>query len=241
MENRQPKLRVMIADDMEPIRRLYAKIINQTDDMEVVSSVGTGKDAVSEAESIRPDVVLMDIEMETNDAGIRATSEILDALPETKIIILTVYEEDELITTAFQLGVCGYILKNAKPEEITNAIRQAARDESPMSPEVSAKVVRELKRAGMYETSLLMAVDLLSGLTQTELDTLRLLMDGKTRKEICEIRHVEMSTVKSQIRQILRKFNKGTMEEVIRTIRDLKLEDFVVKILERSTGTGANR
>lgn len=107
------KIRVLIAEDMEPIRRKYVKIINSSEDLQVVSDVESGEDAVKQAKETKPDVILMDIEMETPDAGIRATQRILQDDPGIRIIILTVYEEDELIFTAFQLGVCDYILKNA--------------------------------------------------------------------------------------------------------------------------------
>ena len=116
------KIRVLIAEDMEPIRRKYVKIINSSEDLQVVSDVESGEDAVKQAKETKPDVILMDIEMETPDAGIRATQRILQDDPGIRIIILTVYEEDELIFTAFQLGVCDYILKNnGTREEFSDA------------------------------------------------------------------------------------------------------------------------
>lgn len=124
-ENMDRKIKVLIAEDMEPIRRKYVKIINASEDLEVVSDVESGEEAVKQAKERKPDVILMDIEMETPDAGIRATQRILQDNPDVRIIILTVYEEDELIFTAFQLGVCDYILKNASQEEIIKSIRNA--------------------------------------------------------------------------------------------------------------------
>ncbi|MCR4588500.1 MAG: response regulator transcription factor [Lachnospiraceae bacterium] len=227
------KIKVLIADDMEPIRRFYTRILDQTEDIEVVASVGSGKEATEEALRTKPDVVLMDIEMETSDAGIRASGDILAQLPDTKIIILTVYEEDELISAAFRFGAQGYLLKNSKPEEISAAVREAIKNGAPMSPEITSKVVNVYKRVDAYETSLLLAVDLLSGLTETELETLRLLMQGKTRREICEIRHVEISTVKSQIHQILRKFEKESICDVIGMLNELKLDDLISKMLQK--------
>ena len=105
MEN---KIRVLIAEDLEPIRKKYVYYLSQCADIELVGSVESGKEAVETALSAVPDVILMDIEMETKDAGIRASREILAHYPDIKIIILTVYEDDELIFSAFQLGVCDY-------------------------------------------------------------------------------------------------------------------------------------
>lgn len=223
------KIKVLIAEDMEPIRRKYVKIINASEDMEVVSDVGTGEEAVEKAGETTPDVILMDIEMETPDAGIRATQKILQSSPDTRIIILTVYEEDELIFTAFQLGVCDYILKNASQEEILKSIHNAYENNCPLRPEIASRILGEFKRVRSYETSFLYAVNIASSLTTTELEILGLLLEGKSRREICELRQVEMSTVKTQIHNILQKFDKKTMDEVIEMIHKMNLDDFIFK------------
>ena len=221
------KIKVLIAEDMEPIRRKYVKIINASEDLEVVSDVESGEEAVKQAKERKPDVILMDIEMETPDAGIRATQRILQDNPDVRIIILTVYEEDELIFTAFQLGVCDYILKNASQEEIIKSIHNAYENHCPLRPEIASRILGEFKRVRSYETSFLYAVNIVSTLTTTELEILGLLLEGKTRKEICSLRQVEMSTVKTQIQNILQKFNKTSMDEIIDMINNMNLNDFI--------------
>lgn len=113
----QEKIKVLIAEDMEPIRKRYVHILSQNEEISVVADVGTGQEACEAARQYQPDVILMDIEMETKDAGIRAAGQILSMYPETRIVILTVYEEDELVFSAFQLGACDYMLKNASSDE----------------------------------------------------------------------------------------------------------------------------
>ena len=228
-ENMDRKTKVLIAEDMEPIRRKYVKIINASEDLEVVSDVESGEEAVKQAKERKPDVILMDIEMETPDAGIRATQRILQDNPDVRIIILTVYEEDELIFTAFQLGVCDYILKNASQEEIIKSIHNAYENHCPLRPEIASRILGEFKRVRSYETSFLYAVNIVSTLTTTELEILGLLLEGKTRKEICSLRQVEMSTVKTQIHNILQKFNKTSMDEIIDMINNMNLNDFIFK------------
>lgn len=223
------KIKVLIAEDMEPIRRKYVKIINASEDLEVVSDVESGEEVVKQAKERKPDVILMDIEMETPDAGIRATQRILQDNPDVRIIILTVYEEDELIFTAFQLGVCDYILKNASQEEIIKSIHNAYENHCPLRPEIASRILGEFKRVRSYETSFLYAVNIVSTLTTTELEILGLLLEGKTRKEICSLRQVEMSTVKTQIHNILQKFNKTSMDEIIDMINNMNLNDFIFK------------
>ena len=226
MEN---KIKVLIAEDLEPIRVKYAYYLGQCPEIELTGSVSSGTEAVSAALASPPDIILMDIEMETKDAGIRASREILASLPDIKIIILTVYEDDELIFSAFQLGVCDYMLKNSSNEEIISCIKAAYEGRSPIRPEIAGKIRSEFKRVKTYETSFLYMLNLLASLTVTELDTLYLLSSGHTRADICAIRHVEMSTVKSQIHSILHKFKKKSISEIITSTEDLHLLELVIK------------
>ena len=161
------KIKVLIAEDMEPIRKRYVKILNSAGDMEVCADVGSGEEAVMQQSLQDADVILMDIEMETADAGIRAAQKIFQKDRHVKIIILTVYEEDELIFTAFQMGVCDYILKNAQPEEIMQSIRDAYENKSPLRPEIASKILGEFKRVRSCENSFLLAVNIVTSLTST--------------------------------------------------------------------------
>ncbi len=227
MTNETAPIRVLIADDMEPIRRLYAKVIGKTPDMELVADVGTGAEAVARTLEYKPDVILMDIEMEQRDAGLRAVERIFASGLKPQIVILTVYEEDELIFTAFQLGVCDYLLKNTSPQEILACIRNAYNHTSPLRPEIASKILGEFRRVKSYETSFLYAVNIVSSLTTTELEILQLLLDGKSRREVCELRHVEMSTIKTQIHNILKKFDKKSVDEISNMISSMNLYNLI--------------
>ena len=211
----EEKIKVLIAEDVAPIRKRYAAVLKKCPAIEVVAEVGTGEEACKAARKLNPDVILMDIEMEAKDAGIRAT--------DIKIIILTVYEEDELVFSAFRLGACDYVLKNASNEEIVNAVTSAYRGQSPIRPEIADKIRSEFRRVKTYESSFLFMLNILSTLTPKELDTLYLLSTGYNKRQICEMRCVEMSTVKSQVHSILKKFNKKKISEIITTESDRKL------------------
>lgn len=226
MEN---KIKVLIAEDLQPIREKYVYYLGRCPEIELVGSVSSGTQAVAAALASPPDIILMDIEMETKDAGIRASREILASLPDIRIIILTVYEDDELIFSSFQLGVCDYMLKNSSNEEIIAGVKAAYEGRSPIRPEIAGKIRSEFKRVKTYETSFLYMLNLLSSLTVTELDTLYLLSSGHTRADICAIRHVEMSTVKSQIHSILHKFKKKSISEIITSAEDLHLLELIIK------------
>lgn len=222
------KIKVLIAEDMEPIRKRYVNVLNSDPNIEVIGDVATGSTACELAFSLKPDVILMDIEMESKDAGIRATGQILSKLPNVKIIILTVYEEDEMIFSAFQLGACDYILKISQNEDIINGVIGAYHNQSPIRPEIASKIRNEFKRVKTYESSFLFMLNILSTLTPRELDTLNLLINGHTKKEVCQLRCVEMSTVKSQVHSILKKFKKRNISDIITTEMDRSLLETIL-------------
>lgn len=221
---------VLIADDINPICKRCQKYIEEDSEAKVVAIANSGEDAVRQALALKPDIILMDIEMETRTAGLDATEEILARLPDTKIIILTVYEDDETVFNAFRLGVSDYLLKNSSPQEIITCIKDAYNECSPIRPVIAQKIRREFKRVKNSEKSFVYCLHLVSELTQTEIDILDLLSQGYTRSEICRLRCIELSTVKSHIKNILRKFNKTSSSEVIQLMNDLGIFDYIRNI-----------
>ena len=164
---------------------------------------------------LRPDVILMDVEMESRWAGFEATREILRQFPDIKIIVLTVASDDATVFQAFQCGVVDYLMKTASGPEMVSAVQDAYSGNSPIRPVIAEKIRREFRRMKNSESSLLIDLQISSQLTNTEIDILNLFLQGKTRAEICRIRHVELSTVKTQIHSILKKFNKDSVSEVL--------------------------
>lgn len=225
----EPIIKVLIAEDIDPIRKRYCDIINKEPNLQVVADVSNKKDAILKTIELQPDIILMDIEMDTVDAGLLATKDILMKYPDIKIIILTVYEEDDLIFSAFQMGVCDYMLKGSSNQEIINGIKAAYKGESPIRPDIAGKVRTEFKRLKSYENSFLYTLNILTQLTPTELDILYMISKGYSRAEICKERHVEMSTVKTQIHHILKKTEKRTTKELLIALEDLSLLEMVVK------------
>lgn len=220
-------IKVLIADDMEPICRRYRRILETDPEIEVLDCVQTGAAAVSVAEEKRPDVVLMDVEMETKLAGLDAALEILSRFPEMKVIILTVYEDDEIVFQAFQNGVTDYFLKNSPGTEIITCVKDAYQGTSPIRPVIAQKIRREFQRVKQKESSFMYTLQIVTQLTQTELDILDLTCQGYTRSEICRLRCVELSTVKTQIRNILKKFEMESMSEVAACINGLGIIDYL--------------
>ena len=221
-------IRVLIAEDIEPVLRRYGRILGTDPEIEVIAQVQTGEEAAREALLLHPDVILMDVEMETRTAGLDASRTILSqASPTPKIIILTVYEDDETVFEAFRLGVTDYVLKNSAPEELIGCVRDAYLNRSPIRPEIARKIRDEFQRIKKQEDSLLYCIQIVSQLTQTELDILTMMSRGYTRSQICEIRYVELSTVKSQIHTILKKFGKNNMQELIAMLNHLHVLEYL--------------
>lgn len=223
-------IRVLIADDLQPICRRYENYINKDSDMQTVGIAYSGKEVIEKATILSPDIILMDIEMETHTAGLDAAKHILKQFPQTKIIILTVYEDDEFVFQAFQLGVSDYLLKDASPKEIVSCIRDAYHNCSPIRPVIAEKIRREFQRVKTSEQSFLYCLHIITQMTQTEIDILDLLSQGYSRSQICEIRCVELSTVKTHIKSILKKFNKTSSAEVIAMMNELQIFDYIRNI-----------
>lgn len=226
------KIRVLIAEDIDPIRKRYKMILNEDSNIEVIGDADSGAKICTLAKELKPDVILMDIEMETKDAGIRAIGEILSVLPNTKIIVLTIYEEDEMVFSAFRLGACDYILKNSTEDVIVNSVILAYNNQSPIRQEIASKIRNEFMRVKTYESDFLFMLNIVTSLSPKELDTLYLLINGYSRKDVCNIHCVEISTVKSQIRSILKKFNKRSISDITKKESDKKLLDTILKSMK---------
>lgn len=220
-------IRVLIAEDITPVLNRYVRILSSDKEIDVVGQVQSGSEAIETALKQHPDVILMDVEMETRTAGLEAARRILTEEPQTKIIILTVYEDDETVFQAFQLGVSDYFLKNSPPYEIISCVKDAYRNLSPIRPVIAKKIRDEFQRMKTQENSILYCMHTVSQLTQTELDILNLTAEGYTRQQICEIRCVELSTVKTQIHNILKKFNKNNMQELVSMLNSFHIFEYL--------------
>ncbi len=217
-ETEQKKIRVMIVDDMVPLCRKYQTVLSQSEELEVVAIAHDGYQAIMKSAVLRPDVILMDIEMESKYTGIEATRQILQEFPKMKIVILTVYEEDEMIYAAFQAGACDYVLKNASAAAMIQCVKDAYYEKSVIRPQVAKKLRTEFKRIKNNEDSLIYTIYLVQLLTDTEKDILLSLHEGKSQKEICRERFIEPATMKTHVRNICKKMKCRSMEDVLRQI-----------------------
>ncbi|GAA2696141.1 DNA-binding response regulator [Actinoplanes palleronii] len=191
---------MLLVDDQQLIRAGLRMLLDAEDGMEVVGEAGEGRGAVTLAAQLLPDVVVMDLRMPGVD-GITATSRIMAERPSTRVLVLTTFGDDDHLYPALQAGACGFLLKDAPPEELLNGIRQAAAGESPFSQDVLRRLVRRAVDARPEAPA---RVD---GLTAREQDVLDLVAEGLTNTEIADRLHIGVTTVKTHITALMTKTN----------------------------------
>lgn len=226
-------INVMIVDDISSLCTRYEGILSQAEDIRVVAVANNGYEAILKSAVTQPDVILMDIEMESKYAGITATQQILAQFPDMKVVILTVYDEDAMIYAAFQAGACDYIQKTATPAMMLQCVRDAYHERSVMKPTVARKIRTEFKRIKDNEDSLIYTLYLVQLLTDTERDILYAFHSGMTQKEICQARYIEPSTMKTHVRNILHKMKCRKMEDVLKKAESCGFFYYMDKIREK--------
>ncbi len=192
-------LRVLIADDEALVRHGLAMILRATGEIDVVGEAATGREAAVAARTLRPDVVLMDIRMPEGD-GIAATREIVGAT-DARVVVVTTFGLDEYIYAALRAGASGFLLKNAPPEQLVEAVRVVARGDALLSPEVTGRLIRQFSSGGRPQVE----HRSFSDLTERELDVLRLVARGRSNAEIADDLVVSEATVKTHISRVLMK------------------------------------
>ena len=197
-------IRILLADDQVMVRTGFRMILESEPDLEVVGEADDGAKAVAAVRSLRPDVVLMDVQMPNLD-GLEATRQIaaLNLDPETRILILTTFERDEYVFEALRSGASGFLLKNASPEELIDAVRIVAEGNSLLAPSITRRVIEEFVKAPVP----LPDCPDMDMLTEREQEVLRLLARGNSNAEIANTLFVGEATIKTHISNILTKLD----------------------------------
>jgi DNA-binding NarL/FixJ family response regulator len=217
----------MMADDSPEIRSYFASFISHEADMELAGTASSGAEAVQMAGELRPDIILMDIQMETRVAGISASKQILAKYPSIKIIILTILEDDDLLFQAYCAGVIDYIIKTDSVSQILSSIRNAHQNQLILRPQYAEKIIQELRRVREEQSGLLNGLNILSKLSNSEFEVLKCLYQGLNARQISESRYVSLGTVKSQIHSILKKFDMKSVSDVVRHLKEIRFDHII--------------
>jgi DNA-binding NarL/FixJ family response regulator len=219
------KIRILLVDDQNLLRRGLAGLLNRNADMEVVGEAGNGQEALELAARLDPDVILMDVRMPVMN-GVEATRELVHRGLRGGIIILTTFDDDEYIFEGIAAGARGYLLKDAEMDELTQAIRVVARGEALLQPQVTARVLREFSRLQGQVPAVPArpkAKPLVEPLTDRETDVLRLIVSGATNQDIAEQLHIGLGTVKHHVRAIFAKLGARDRVQAVLIAQELGL------------------
>lgn len=194
-------LRLLIVDDHEVVRQGLVALLDRRDGFQVVAEAGTAADAVLQARTHKPDVVVMDVRL-PDGTGIEATREIRAELPGTRVVMLTSYPDEEAVLSAIVAGASGYLLKQIRGRDLVAALEAVGRGESLLDPAVTEKVLDRVRRIATGGQ-----MDELAQLTAQEQRILALVAEGKTNKEIAAEVFLSDKTVKNYVSSILSKLN----------------------------------
>ena len=199
-------IRVMLCDDHEIVREGLRTLIGRTSGMSVVGEASTVREAIETAAKARPDVVIMDVRL-PDGSGVEACREIREARPETGVIMLTSYADDEAVFASIVAGAAGYLLKQTRGQAVVDAIQAVAKGRSLLDPDVTGKVLERVRRGRDDEDPGL------ASLTDQERKVLEQLAEGRTNREIGGVLFLSEKTVKNYVSRILDKLGLARRAE----------------------------
>lgn len=209
---------VVIADDHELFRRGLRMVLDDEADIDVVAEAGDGAEAVARATELTPDVVVMDVRMPKR-SGIEATQELKERLPDCRILMLTISDEEDDLYQAVKSGANGYLLKEISIDEIGNAVRSVHGGQSLISPSMASKLLDEFAAMIKKEEEKTQATA--PRLTPREMEVLEHVAKGMNNREIAKALYISENTVKNHIRNILDKLHlHSRMEAVVYAVRE---------------------
>ncbi len=215
------KQRILVVDDHEVVVLGLKALLEQHPHFEVIAEAANAKEAIEKVERYIPDVVLMDIRL-PGASGIEACEEITENFPDTKVIMLTSYAEDEMLFSAIRSGASGYVLKQIAAEDLIKAIEAVGRGEGLLDPAVTQRVFQEVKRAVREEEASAFA-----NLSQQEKHVLLLVSEGRTNREIAKALFLGEGTVRNYVSSILSKLGVSNRYEAAAYAVEHSLRDYL--------------
>ncbi|MEE9508056.1 MAG: response regulator transcription factor [Anaerolineales bacterium] len=213
--------RILLVDDHEVVRLGLRALLDKHPNFEVVAEAATARDALEKTLLYKPEVVVMDIRLK-GGSGIEACQEITTNHPETKVIMLTSYAEDEMLFSAIRAGAAGYVLKQIGGDDLIRAIEAVGRGEALLDPAVTQRVFQEVRKAAREEEASAFA-----DLTQQEMHVLQLVSEGRTNRQIAEILYLGEGTVRNYVSSILSKLNVRNRAEAAAYAVEHNLKDYL--------------
>jgi two-component system response regulator DevR len=215
------KQRILLVDDHEVVRLGLKSLLDRHPQFDVVGEASTAREAIEMVNNTKPDVVVMDIRL-PGTSGIEACEEITNRFPDTRVIMLTSYAEDEMLFSAIRAGASGYILKQIDSEALVRALEAVARGEALLDPAVTQRVFQEVRRAVKEEEASAFA-----HLSQQEKHVLLLVSEGKTNREIAKALFLGEGTVRNYVSSILSKLGVNNRAEAAAYAVEHNLREYI--------------
>jgi two-component system response regulator DevR len=215
------KQRLLLVDDHEVVRLGLKALLERHPNFEVVAEASSAREALERVETYSPDVVVMDIRL-PGGSGIEACEEITKRFPNTKVIMLTSYAEDEMLFSAIRAGASGYVLKQINAEDLVRAIEAIGRGEAMLDSAVTQRIFQEVRKAVKEEEA-----SAFSSLTQQEKHVLLLVSEGKTNREIAKALFLGEGTVRNYVSSILSKLGVSNRAEAAAFAVEHNLRDYL--------------
>jgi two-component system, NarL family, response regulator DevR len=215
------KQRILLVDDHEVVRLGLKALLDHHGQFEVVGEAATAKEALEQVARLHPDIVLMDIRL-PGTSGIEACEEVVKQFPETRVVMLTSYAEDEMLFSAIRAGASGYILKQIGGEDLVRALEAVGRGEALLDPAVTQRVFQEVRRAVKEEEA-----SAFVNLSQQERHVLLLVSEGKTNREIAKALFLGEGTVRNYVSSILSKLGVSNRAEAAAYAVEHNLKEYL--------------
>jgi DNA-binding NarL/FixJ family response regulator len=215
------KQRILLVDDHEVVRLGLKSLLERHPQFEIVGEAASAREALEQVENNHPDVVVMDIRL-PGTSGIEACEEITSRFPETRVLMLTSYAEDEMLFSAIRAGASGYILKQIGGEGLVNALEAVARGEALLDPAVTQRVFQEVRRAVKEEEA-----SAFVHLSQQEKHVLLLVSEGRTNREIAKALFLGEGTVRNYVSSILSKLGVSNRAEAAAYAVEHNLREYI--------------
>jgi len=204
-----PKIRTVIADDHEIVRAGLKNLL-QNEDCEIVAEYSTGREAVEGTRELKPDVVILDISMPDLN-GVEATQQISKQSPDTKIVVLTMHDSEELARKVLEAGARGYVLKSDAVRDLANAVKSVVKGKPFFSGKISEMLLR-----GYLDGSKKTESEVIPALTPREREVVQLLAEGKSSKEVASVLGTSPATVETQRAKIMQKLDLHSVTDLVR-------------------------
>jgi len=215
------KQRILLVDDHEVVRLGIKSLLERHPQFNVIGEAASAREAIEQVTALTPDVVIMDIRL-PGTSGIEACEEIVNRFPQTRVIMLTSYAEDEMLFSAIRAGASGYILKQIGSEDLVKALEAVGRGEALLDPAVTQRVFQEVRRAVKEEEASAFA-----HLSQQEKHVLLLISEGKTNREIAKALFLGEGTVRNYVSSILSKLGVNNRAEAAAYAVEHNLREYI--------------